>query len=296
MGMSLELEIKWATDHVAKLAAEAKRLEKEVAALKIPWGTFVEYEPLKYDSIGGIPTDPIDWARFERTIKEDRERDARNQPKIAANNALLSRLVATIKATGIKSESWHYKSARTMKREAVTAEWLVLLRNAMPKLPGSLDRMEELHKRNLDRREEHARHKEAAQREAERQVAEQEESRKKLARIVAVASALGLPVTVDEEEIRDELRKRDKYIDLAIAGMQTRSDWTDGCYRVNDALARFDAVTPDDKAIAREWQEICNDFEDGRSFRDATWNYERVIQLADSKLLALYATLEGSSS
>lgn len=292
--MSLELEIKWATDHVAKLASAAKQLEAENNALKAPWGVFVEYEPLKYESTGGNPLDPSDWRKLERVIEEDRERDARNQPKIKANNALLDRLVKTITATGIQSESWHYKSSRSMKRETVTADWLSLLRNAMPKLPGSLASAEERHKRNIDKRAEFEKHKEATRREAERQAAENEAARKKLARLVAVASALGMDVTSEESDIRRELRKRDKYLDLAVAGMETRNDWTDGCYRVLDALARFDAVTPEDKAIAREWQDICNDFEDGRSFRDATWSYEEVIELANPELLKLWSKLEGS--
>lgn len=292
--MSIELEIKWATEHVAKLAAATKHLEAENAALKAPWGTFVEYEPLKYDSTGGDVMKHTDWARLEKVIAEDRERAARNKPKIAANNALLDRLVKTITATGIKSESWHYKSTRSMKRETITADWLVLLRNAMPKLPGSLDRMEELHKRNIERREEYAKHQEAAQREAQRQVAENEAARKKLARVIAAAAALGLPVTSEEYDVRSEIRRRDKYIDLAVAGAETRCDWSDGCYRVTDALAIFTAETDDDKAIARSWQDICNDFDDGRSFRDAKWSYDRVMAMGDATLLALWNSLEAA--
>jgi hypothetical protein len=108
---------------------------------------------------------------------------------------------------------------------------------------------------------------------------------------VAVAQQLGLPVTSEEDDVREELRNRDKYIDMYAAGYAVRSDWSDGPDAVVRALGRFEELTPEDKAIAREWQDICADFEDGRSFRDAVWSYDRVLELADPSLVSLWNSL-----
>lgn len=287
--MSLDLEIRWATEHVAKLAAAARVLEAENANLKAPWGTFVEYEPMQY----GTKCGDINyyWQQYENSIAEDRARAERNAPKLTANNLLLKKLVDTIVATGISSTGSQW-NGRKRKYESVTADWINMLRSAMPKLPGSLDDSERKHKENIKRREDEAKKKEASRLHAEQARVAEENERKKLARLVAVATQLGMPVTSEEGEVRTAILAKDKYLDLAVAGMACRSDWSDGCGVVISALRRFHTETPEDHSIANEWHDICSYFDDGRQFRDALWGYEKVIALADKEVLELWASLE----
>ncbi|EML1595563.1 hypothetical protein RVY52_000258 [Burkholderia cenocepacia] len=129
--------------------------------------------------------------------------------------------------------------------------------------------------------------RETEQAEQQRQRAEQAErdARKaniELARIV-------LRYELDEESTWDDvleaLRGKDQRVDLAIAMMATRGDWSEGPYRVSDALHRFTIVTDEDKEIASDVVACLHDFCDGRVFRDTTWNYDRIMaSVADQQL------------
>jgi hypothetical protein len=100
------------------------------------------------------------------------------------------------------------------------------------------------------------------------------------------------------DDVLTELRKRDQRLDLAVAMQQTRGDWSDGPYRVRDALDRFTIATTEDKDIANDVLSGLEDFSDGRVFRDMRWNYDALfasvpdrqlaadVQLAASRLIA----------
>lgn len=130
--------------------------------------------------------------------------------------------------------------------------------------------------------------RETEQAEQRRQRAEQAErdARKaniELARIV-------LRYELDEESTWDDvlevLRGKDQRVDLALAMMATRGDWSEGPYRVRDAIDRFTIVTDEDKEIANDVIACLHDFCDGRVFRDTTWNYDRIMASVANQQLA----------
>lgn len=86
-----------------------------------------------------------------------------------------------------------------------------------------------------------------------------------------------LPIESSWADVLEHLRGKDQRIDLAIAMQQTRNDWNDGPYRVRDALSGFKIETDEDKDIAADVASQLYDFEDGRCFRDCTWNYSRLF-------------------
>lgn len=100
----------------------------------------------------------------------------------------------------------------------------------------------------------------------------------------------GLPIDSEWWSVAQELRKRDKYLDLACAMENVRCDWNDGCDEVSSALGRFEIVAGDDAKIAADVASAVvrfSDDRDGRYFRDTTWSYGALYTLvADKQLLA----------
>ena len=96
-----------------------------------------------------------------------------------------------------------------------------------------------------------------------------------------------LPIESSWDDVLEHLRKKDQRLDLAVAMEQTRGDWSDGPYRVRNALDRFQIHIDEDKAIATDVASCLYDFEDGRVFRDTTWSYSALYEsVADKQLVS----------
>lgn len=96
-----------------------------------------------------------------------------------------------------------------------------------------------------------------------------------------------LPIESDWSDILDALCAKDQRLNLAVAMQQTRGDWSEAPYRVRAAMDRFHIETNEDKDIANDVLGCMDDFEDGRVFRDTTWNYGRLFaEAADQQLSA----------
>lgn len=128
---------------------------------------------------------------------------------------------------------------------------------------------------------------------AQRVAAEKEAEKLRRLANVALAEIIiryGLPRESDWCDVLDALRSKDQRIDLAIAGMETRGDWSEGFYRVESALGRFRINTDEDKEIAAD---ICGCLAsadggvDGRVFRDTHWSYDALLKsVTDQQLVA----------
>lgn len=104
--------------------------------------------------------------------------------------------------------------------------------------------------------------------------------------LAAIKVRHGIADDVDWDGTLEALRSKDKYLDLAIAGLWTRGDWSDGFHRVEAALKRFTIESNQDKDIAADLCG-CMGSDDGRVFRDTTWSYDKLFDLvADKTLLA----------
>lgn len=96
-----------------------------------------------------------------------------------------------------------------------------------------------------------------------------------------------LPIESTWSDVLEHLRGKDQRVDLAVAMQQTRGDWSDGPYRVSDALQRFTIRDDEDKAIAACVVGCLAEFEDGRVFRDTSWSYDTLFaSTADRQLVA----------
>jgi len=71
-----------------------------------------------------------------------------------------------------------------------------------------------------------------------------------------------------------------KYLQLALAMVKTRGDFSKGFYRVKNAINNFVVETEEDKNVCNEIMEILNnkDIQDGRVFRDCQYNYSYIHQ------------------
>jgi len=123
---------------------------------------------------------------------------------------------------------------------------------------------------------------------ARRREAEQQqlvERRKADMELAGLLLRYELPIESSWSDVLEHLRGKDQRIDLAVAMQQTRGDWSEGPYRVRDALNGFTIQTDEDKEIAADVASQLYDFDDGRCFRDCTWNYSRLFaSVADQQL------------
>lgn len=128
--------------------------------------------------------------------------------------------------------------------------------------------------------------KAAAEREIAARNAEREQA--ELKAHVELCVRLGVSTDTEASELLELIGTDDKYFQLAAAMQATRNDWNDGCYRVEDALGKFVIADSEDKEIFESLSELCEDFEDGRVFRDCKWNYSVLFGMSAEESLELY--------
>lgn len=119
----------------------------------------------------------------------------------------------------------------------------------------------------------------------EREAAAEIEKRRADMAMASILLRYSLPIESTWSDVLDALCAKDQRLALAVAMEQTRGDWSDGPYRVRDALGDFKIETTEDKDIANCILECLEDFSDGRVFRDCAWNYGRLFGEADDQQL-----------
>lgn len=92
-------------------------------------------------------------------------------------------------------------------------------------------------------------------------------------------------VSTSWEDMLSILSSKDKILSLAVAMYLTRNDWSDGCYRVRNALDKFEITSTLDREIFNEISELCEDFADGRCFRDCSNNYDVLFAFIENQEL-----------
>ena len=99
----------------------------------------------------------------------------------------------------------------------------------------------------------------------------------------------GLECTASWRDVMVAITNKDKYLRLAHAMYVTQGDWSDGFWRVEDALDCFECSSENDRAIFNCLQEILNgEEEDGRVFRDCEYNYDLLYDMVDEALMKDY--------
>lgn len=280
-------------EHADKLVKEIERLNAELTKLKTLHGTAQEYIKVPFlDRTYNLAADTWSsdrrWPHAQSDYKAALELAKQNDAAKAANELLASNLAKMIEACGLKCEVVD-RSWRTGKVKSRTPmEWKSALSNAFPSPSGTTDEVEAKWKRLSEQQAkiEKQREQEAAQKEAARLADERE--RQLTVAVIEAAKFLGIdPITADAESIIETLRERDKYLDLAVAMSATRGDWSDGFYRVEHALGRFEVVTEDDRKMVADVSS-CMAHDDGRVFRDTEWNYDKIFQYANQESVRHY--------
>lgn len=230
---------------------------------------------------------------LKRAWEQDQATHAENEPAIFNNATVREKIIKLMTAAGVPDHFYAPKPgsrAYIPKKVKHTAGYLGDLARTFPVGDG-FDAVKRLYESQMQAIEEHKKRAAAAQQAAG---AESERALKRRQADIKLATIIvryELPETTDWGAALLALRARDKYLDLAIAGYQTRGDWSEGFYRVEDALGRFHIEDDQDKRIAAN---LCgclaraSDGEgDGRIFRDTQWSYDKLFDLvADKTLLA----------
>lgn len=227
-----------------------------------------------------------------KAYEADKATHEANLPAIENNKAIAERVTALMDEVGMPKK-WSERDTKSRARYPKTithdAGYLTDLRREVKTDDGWAQR-EQQHQQLLARYKEYE--AQAAKEDAEAQAKREREQQAEIERRradMALATVLlryGLPIESTWGDVLAELRKRDQRLDLAVAMSQTRGDWSEGPYRVRDAVDRFRINTDEDKAIINDVIDGLTDFCDGRVFRDCTWNYDRLFRSVEDLQLS----------
>ena len=215
-----------------------------------------------------------------------------NGQAIEANRAIAERVTALMTEIGMPTsytERDKNSRARYPKTVRHDAGYIGDLRRHCPTTDG-FEHATQAYERLLKDYQAYAERAEVEAKQADAQKARDAEAvvarRKADMELAAVLLRYGLPIESSWSHVLEALRGRDQRLDLAVAMSQTRGDWSEGAYRVSDALGRFQIETTEDKDIANDILSCLEDFNDGRVFRDTTWNYNVLFAGASDQQLS----------
>ncbi|SEK09543.1 hypothetical protein [Achromobacter sp. NFACC18-2] len=241
-------------------------------------------------------------AKLEEARQKDVAAHELNIPRIEINKAIHDRVTAMMAEVGMpsswsepdrKSRARFPKSIRhdagylqDLRREAKTGDGFEYATATYERLKKSYEEYAEQAKREAEVQ------RTKAQREREAEEAKRREDME----LAAILIRYELDVMSTWSDVLEALRLKDKYLDLAIAGQRTRGDWSEGPWQVRNALDRFTIEGDTDKDIVVDLSDCLADFEDGRVFRDTTWNYDRLYGLVKDEQLLKDAQLANDKS
>lgn len=229
--------------------------------------------------------------QLEAARAKDVETHEKNLPGIESNKAVVAAVTELMDGIGMpKKWSERDRNSRSRYPKTITndAGYITDLRREC-KTDDGFDLATRSYTELKQRYEQYAAEgkKDAEAAARERELAQQREVEKRKAdmELAAVLLRYGLPLESTWGDVLDTLRARDQRLDLAVAMQQTRGDWSNGPYRVREALGRFTITTDDDKDIAACVAEGLYDFEDGRVFRDMAWSYDALFASVEDRQL-----------
>lgn len=224
--------------------------------------------------------------------QKDIDTHARNLPLLDQNKAVRAHVEAVMEAIGMpKRWSERDTSSRARFPKTITrdAGYLSdLLREV--KTSDGFEHATSSHADLLRRYESYAAQAktEAEQKrgEAERKRQAELEKRKADMELASMLLRYSLPIESTWRDVLAALSGRDQRLALAVAMQQTRMDWSEGAWRVRDALGAFQIETTEDKDIATDVLSCLDDFCDGRVFRDTRWSYDALFASVSDQQLA----------
>lgn len=225
--------------------------------------------------------------------KEDLATHEKNVPAIEANKRIREQITALNTAVSMP-DGWTERDpnsrARIPRRITHRAGWRqdldkhVLVDDGFAQATANYER---LLKDYNAYRVEALRNDEQLKRAAEREKELAAEKRRNDIQFAGILLRYELPTDSEYSDVLEALRKRDKKLDLAIAMEDTRGDWSEGYWRVSNAVDRFTMETEEDKLILNDIMRHLGDEDiDGRCFRDTNYSYTVLFGMVDAQLLA----------
>ncbi|PPU60001.1 hypothetical protein AB8813_08880 [Xanthomonas arboricola pv. corylina] len=228
-----------------------------------------------------------------KAFEADKATHEANLPAIENNKAIAERVNALMQEIGMPptfTQRDPHSRARIPKSVRHDAGYLTDLRREV-QTNDNWEHAEATHQRLLRdytayearAAEEDAKARALVEREREREI----EQRKADIKLAAILLRYDLSLESSWDDVLEALSGKHQRLDLAVAMRLTRGDWSEGPYRVRDALDRFKIATDEDKAIANDIIDCLRDFEDGRVFRDTAWSYDVLFaSVGDRQLVA----------
>jgi len=241
----------------------------------------------------GTPSDAAVAALALRKLEEAKALDdaihEKNSEALAINNEIAKQYREYVTAIGIPKE---YKE-RDTKSRARYPKWIdhysgwvhdisrfIITDDGYDSQMRTYNDLKQRYERFRDEAEKKAAIEAGA---AEREKEALKKRREEDMKLVAIISRYGLDILSTWEDVLYEMLKKDRLLNLAVAMEMTRGDWSEGCYRVRDAL--FVPSNEQEEAVIRDVTSLCEDFDDGRVFRDCTWNYNSIYAIIEDRQL-----------
>jgi len=236
--------------------------------------------------------------------KRDCEAHERNLAAIENNKLVRARIEAMMAEIGMPRKHSYVPQnsrARYPKRVTEDAGWLKDMQREV-KISDGFESSQRNYATLKERYDAYAAEAEKEAELAATAAARAEEQRKAERRanieLATIVIRYELDPDVEWSDVLDALRKRNQRLDLALAMMDTRGDWSEGPYRVASAINRFKINDDIDKQIVADVAPHIADWDgDGRIFRDIRWNYGAILETIEDRQLvddALKAHEKGS--
>lgn len=228
-------------------------------------------------------------------LKQDIEQvHTGNLPALAVNEIIHEKMTLVMQQAGIGttfSVREVPKGKRTTQWVTKPAGWVSDLNREVPVSDGFNSAMYSM-KNRAEAIEQYYKKMAAKLSEEEKKVAEEVKAKTKILELAKLQVKYDLPATTDADGILEHLRGLDKYFNLAYAMQSTRNDWSEGFYKVENALASFVVEKDLDKEIEKELQDMLkSEDQDGRIFRDCQYNYGYLYTLTNPAIVQDYQTL-----
>lgn len=232
-------------------------------------------------------------SELEKARAADIKTHEENAPAIDNNLAVVARVTVLMTEIGMP-KTWSERDTKSRSRypKSITrgAGWIDDLQRHC-KVTDGFDHAtltyERLKREYLAYAEQAEKEAAEANRKAEQARTAEIEKRKADMELASMLIKYSLSIESTWDDVLEHLRGKDQRLDLAVAMEQTRGDWSDGPYRVRDALGRFTINTDEDKEIAADVAECLYDFSDGRVFRDTAWSYSAIYaSITDQQLVS----------
>lgn len=228
----------------------------------------------------------------------EKDKEIQKQNEVIGENNQKNLKLATdfLLKLGLVKTKWERKNTRSYKSVEVTQEWVNEL-GALAVTPAySKTEIDRFYTNVIDKINEDKAAKiklEADKKAQEAAVITQQE---KIALTVKMVDKYKLQFNQPIPEVNDvidELAKLNKYLYLAYYLEKNRRNWNDGYSYAQSGLEFFlsnsdSKMQETDSAIYNDISQYFEDFNDGRVFRDCTWNYSKLYEIVANQNKELY--------